>query len=286
MKNLLKLFALLMVMIMMTGCMSSVPAGEVGVKFNNYGSSKGVDAQAVGPGRYWLSWNEQLFTFPTFTQTYVFEKNGDSKTDESISFGTVEGLTINADMGVTYNIDPTKVTTLFQTYRKGIDEITNVFVRNMIRDSLVREASKVGVETVYGLGKADLIQKVQDDVTRQVAPLGIEIQKVYWIGDLRLPQKVIDSINSKIQATQLSQQRNNEIAQSEAEAKKLEAQAEGQAQAKLKLAQAEATSIKLQGEALANNPGVKELRAIEKWDGKLPTVNSGAVPFINIGATK
>ncbi|WFP47237.1 hypothetical protein FJK_gp16 [Pseudomonas phage FJK] len=72
--------------------------------------------------------------------------------------------------------------------------------------------------------------------------------------------------------------------QTQAEAAKAIAAAEGEKQAAILVAQGKAESLRIQGEALRQNPGVVELNAIEKWDGKLPTYVTGgqAMPFINV----
>jgi len=44
----------------------------------------------------------------------------------------------------------------------------------------------------------------------------------------------------------------------------------------------EARAISLQGAALRANPEVLRLRAVERWDGKLPQVTSGATPFVEL----
>ncbi len=117
-----------------------VPAGNVGVKVYLLGGDKGVDTQELSPGRYWIGINEELYLFPTFAQNYTWTRewtddNEDGKAqpaevvDESIKFQTVEGLNVSADVGITYNVDPTKVSVLFQKFRKGIDEITEGRVR-------------------------------------------------------------------------------------------------------------------------------------------------------------
>lgn len=257
---------------------SKVPAGNVGVKFNLYGNDKGVQMTELQPGRYWIGWNEELYTFPTFTQTYTWTKghDEDSPTDESLDFQTSQGMSVNADVGITYHLDPTKITTLFQTYRKGVDEITHLYLRNMVRDALVNEASKLDIEQVYGKGKSDLIQSVQTDVSKEIGARGIVIEKIYWIGNLRLPDAVTKSINAKIQATQMAQQRENEVAQAKAEAQKAVAEAQGIADSKLLVAQAEAKAITLLGEAAKNSQGAVQLKWIEKWDGKLPVTTLGS----------
>ncbi|MFC4529039.1 prohibitin family protein [Dyella halodurans] len=271
-------------MFLLAAC-SKVPAGNVGVKFQMYGDDKG-SLHELPPGRYWVGWGYEMYTFPTFTQTYTFTRSTSEgrPVDESISFQTSQGLTVNADLGITYHIDPSKVTLIFQKYRKGIDEITDVYLRNMIRDALVKDASSLDIESVYGKGKASLIEAVQKDVADEVGPVGITVEKIYWIGELRLPENVVQSINAKIQATQMAEQRQNEVAQAQAEAQKVEAEAQGNAQAQLTIAEAEAKAISLKGEALRQNPNVVQMSAIEKWDGHLPTYNGGgALPFVNLG---
>ena len=268
-----KIFSILLIMMIgLVGC-SKVPAGNVGVKVYLLGGAKGVDTQELTPGRYWIGVNEELYLFPTFTQNYTWTKNTHegNAVDESISFQTVEGLSVNSDVGISYSVDPAKVSMLYQKYRKGIDEITDTYLRNMVRDALVTAASTKPIESVYGSGKAELIADVEKRVREQVDPVGIKLERLYWAGDFRLPQTVTDSINAKIKATQMAQQRQNEVAQAEAEAAKTIAQAKG-----------EAESIRIRGEALRENPRLVELSAIEKWDGKLPTVSGGNTPFINL----
>ena len=51
----------------------------------------------------------------------------------------------------------------------------------------------------------------------------------------------------------------------------------------LAAARGEAQSIRIITQALAANPRYVDLKAVEKWDGKLPQVTgSGGAPFINL----
>ena len=269
----------------LTGCGSYVEPGYVGVKVNFAGSSKGVDSEELSPGRYWIGMNEQLYTFPTFSQSMVWTKNPTegSSNDDSMTFQTAEGMSVNSDVGITYSIDPKKVTVIFQKYRKGVQEITDIYLRSMVRDAIVQEASKLPMETLYGKGKGDFIKAVEVNVKAQTVDIGIIVEKIYLVGELRLPQTIIDSINMKIKAAQTTMQREQEVAQSRAEADKLEATARGEANASLLLAKAEAESIRIKGKALSENPKLVELSAIEKWNGVLPQYQlSGTTPFINL----
>ena len=59
-------------------------------------------------------------------------------------------------------------------------------------------------------------------------------------------------------------------------------QAKTQADALIEQARSQAESNRLLAQSIASSPEVVQLRAIEKWDGKLPTTTGGAVPFIDI----
>ena len=266
---------------MLSAC-SYVPAGNVGVKVNLLGGEKGVDSEVLPVGRYWIGWNEELYLFPTYMQNYVWtaDSREGSENDESFSFQTADGLTSTADIGISYSIDPNHVADIFQTYRRGIDEITDTFLRNMVRDALVKEASTKKIEYVYGSGKADLIAAVQKTVADQVSPLGIRVDKIYWIGEIRLPTTVRDSINAKSVATQMAEQRQNEVAQAKAEADKKIETARGEAESLLRVAEAQAKANRLLADSLS--PEFVQYQAITRWDGVLPKFTGSSVPFVDI----
>ena len=260
-----------------------VPAGYKGVKVYLLGGDKGVESEELGVGRYWIGINEELFLFPTFTQNYTWTADSvkGSETDESISFQTREGMVVNADVGISYAIQPDRVTDIFQKYRKGVEEITDTYLRNMVRDALNKESSSLPVAAVYGEGKVDLIQKVEKRIREEVGPLGITVERIYWAGELRFPKEVTASLNAKIRATQEAEQRTNEIETAKAEALKLEAVARGEANAIKLRAQAEADANMIVAKSLT--PELVQYEAIKRWTGELPRMTGGnAIPFVDV----
>jgi regulator of protease activity HflC (stomatin/prohibitin superfamily) len=274
-----KLFFAVLFLTFLTAC-SKVPAGNVGVKFDLYGGDKGVTGEVVGPGKYWLGWNEEMYLFPTFAQNYVWTAGQDdtSPLDESITFQDREGTQINADIGITYAIQADKADTVFQKYRKGVEEITDVYLRNMVRDALNAETSKMDVSEIYGSGKEELMVRITNRVKAQVQDIGILVEKIYWIGAMRLPETITQAINNKIEATQKAQQRENELQTAKAQAEIEREKARGEADAKLIAAEAEAKANKLVSQSVDSNL-VNYLQA-QRWDGKLPQVTGGATPLI------
>lgn len=265
----------LLVAISFSGC-TKVNSGFVGVKVNLLGSDKGVEVETLGVGRYWIGMNEELHLFPTFTQNYVWTKDPTegSENDESINFQTVEGLNVNGDFGISYHILPEKAATVFQKYRRGVDEITDLYLRNIVRDSLVETASKMPVEAIYGEGKEALMSTVNKVVSDRVKDIGIEIESVYMVGNFRLPVEIEKSINMKIAATQAAQQRENDLRTAEAQSKIIQANAEGESKSKIIHSTADAKANDLLSQSLT--PQLVEYNAILRWDGKLPLVTSGS----------
>lgn len=269
MKHNYRVIMSLLLLLVLTAC-SKVPAGNVGIKVYLLGGQKGVDTEQLGPGRYWIGWNEDLYLFPTFKQNKIWT-NGEGATEGAFVFGTIDGMKVSSDVGISYRIKPGSAPKLFQDYRKGIDEITDVDIRNMVASEFVTKASSRPVDVVYGAGKETLLKDVETAVRNRLDPQGIDLVALYWSGDLYLPKEVTVSINSKIRATQMAQQRQNEVAQAEAEANKLRAKANGEADAKLKMAEAEAKAIQIKGDALRQNQELVSLTLAERWNGQYPS---------------
>lgn len=247
-----------------------VPAGNVGVHVYLLGGEKGVDAVVRGVGRHWVGWQQELYLYPTFTQNIQWKAES-PQGNMSFQFSDVDGTPISADIGISYRVDPGKAATLFQTYRKGIEEITDQVLRQKVADAVNAEAAQLKVDQIYGKGRELLLQRAQDRVAKVVAPTGIIVDKLSWLGPPRLPKSVQDALNAKIEATQIAVRRENEVQATIAEANKNREQAKGEADARLTKARAEAEAIRIRGDALRENQELVSLTIAERWDGKLPT---------------
>ena len=287
MRKILMAVALFTAAVTLTGCYERVEPGNAGVMVNRLGDEKGVDAKPLGVGRYWVGWNEDLYTFPTFKQMKSYP--------EPFNFQMSDGTTIGYSIGIAYRVTPNMVTTVFQTYRKGVDDITDTDLRQKISDALNRRASKMNTDKFIDGGKDDILIGVLNDLQKEMGPVGIEVISVSWMGKPDYPPTVVESINAKVTANQKTLQREQEVKQSTAEANKAIEEARGKAEsAKLEAdgaayatmadAKAKADSINLRGEALRKNPEIVQLESITKWNGILPTtmVPGASVPFVTV----
>ena len=259
-----------------TGCTKQVRPGYVGVQVNNIGSEAGVQARALGVGIYFMGFGQKLYEYPVFTRTYSWTHSTteENATNEEFQFQDKNGLALSSDVAVSFSVDPTKAPKLFQKYRTDMDGIIAGPLRNAVRDALVTRAADMSVDEIYGARKAELLRAAEGDVRRYMAPFGLTVERLYWAGNVRLPETVLAQINMKIA---------NEQAALAAEAKVATAKAEAEQQ--IETAKGEAESIRIRGEALRQNPEVIRLQAIAKWNGVLPTVVGGGtpVPFIEAG---
>lgn len=260
----------------LTGCYQRVEPGNVGIIVNKLGDEKGVDQEVKGVGRYWIGWNEDLYTFPTFKQMKTY--------GEMFYFQLSDGTQIGHQLAISYKVNPTKVATIFQTYRKGVDEITDQDLRQRIADILNRQGNLINTDKFIDGGKSRLLDSVADAVKKEMEPVGIDIMAISWVGAPEYPDNVKRAINAKVEATQKTLQREQEVQQRIAEANMAREQARGEADAVVLKAKAEADAIKLRGDALRENPGVMELEAINKWNGVLPTtmIPGAATPFVPV----
>ncbi len=76
--------------------------------------------------------------------------NEGGPSDKSITFNSREGAIINADVGLSYSFDGNKVPELFVEFRQPAEVITNIYIRNKVRDALNRESSRMSVTISMG----------------------------------------------------------------------------------------------------------------------------------------
>ena len=172
MKKIIFSLAIVLPAIGLVGC-DRVEPGNVGIKVNKLGDDKGV-GEVVGVGRYWTGWNTEVYIFPTFKQMKTY--------DDPFSFQMSDGTTIGYHIGVAYKVDPSKVTTVFQTYRKGVDDITDTDLRQKIADALNRLASKMTTDKFIDGGKSELLDAALKDIQAEMTPIGIQVMSLSYVG--------------------------------------------------------------------------------------------------------
>jgi regulator of protease activity HflC (stomatin/prohibitin superfamily) len=250
-----------------------ISPGEVGVVVNLFGSTKGVEEEEKGIGIHFVPPWKSVYRFPVFEQNYQWTG------EDAFVFQTSEGLSVKSEIGITFNLMQDKVHELFCKYRRGMEEITHLFIRNNVRDAVNRFAAKLKIEDLYGPKKEEFFYSIKEELNRELYDLGFNISHIYIIGQFEVPETVKMALNKKIEAIQRAQQRENELREAEAEARKEIAIMDGVAKSKVLKAQADAKANALVSQSLTKE--LLEWEAIKKWDGKLPNAVGGSnMPFL------
>jgi len=261
-----------------------IEAGHVGVVINLAGQQRGASEIPVRTG--WVLYSPlstQIIEFPTYVQTVKWTKDLSEghPINEEMGFNSKEGMEIFVDVSLSYAIEPTKVPDFYVKYRVGDMEVfTHGILRDVVRNSLNEVASTYAVEDIYGEKKAEFLRKVQAMIEQKMAPVGVGVQQFGFIGAPRVPAVIATAITAKAQAIQQAERARNELQTTQAEAAKKIAEAEGDAKSLVMRAQGESDANRIRQNSLT--PQLLELRRIEnsralidKWNGQLPTVQSG-----------
>ncbi len=261
-----------------------IEAGHVGVEINLAGSQRGASEILVRTG--WVVYSPlstQIIEFPTYVQTVKWTKDVTEghPLNEEMGFNSKEGMEIFVDVSMSYAIDPLHVPDFYVKYRlSDLDLFTHGILRDIVRNSLNEVASTYNVEDIYGDHKAEFLRKVQAMIDQKVMAVGVGVQQFGFIGAPRVPAVIATAITAKAQAIQQAERARNELATTQAEAAKKIAEAEGDAKSLVTRAQGEADANRIRQNSLT--PQLLELRRIEnnrtlieKWNGQLPTVQSG-----------
>lgn len=276
------------------GC-TKVEPGYAGIVVNQYGSQRGVSDFPITTGRVWYNpFTEDVYSFPTFRQnhTWSVSPHEGGPHDESITFQSSEGASLNVDIGVSYRFVFEKVPHLFVEFKQDADHIRDVFMRNQVRDAFNELAGKMPAMDIVGMKKGDLLTAVTEKLNKDLNKVGIMVESISWNGKARMDPRIENSINAVIESMQKAIEAKNKIMQSEAEAKQVVATSEGQARSTVLKAQAEADAILIHAKAQAEanrlqaeslNANLLQWNALNKWDGRLPQfTGSNAVPFIQV----
>lgn len=270
------LFALALLLSFTTSaCSTKVPPGYVGVLVSTTGSQKDAKDFPIRRGRvFYNPMTEDVYSFPTFVQniTWTHSKDEGKAVDESITFNSIEGAPINADVALAYSFVPEKVPAIFVRFRQDAQTITEGYMRNKVRGAFNAEASTRKVQDIYGAGKTEFVLAVKKRLNADLSPEGFVFDMVDLTGQPRLPQNVQTAINASLEATQNAQTAENQLRQTQAEAAKQVAKAEGNAKALIAEAEGAAKANALKQGSLT--PAILRQQALSKWNGVLPQVTS------------
>jgi len=273
-KNYAILGILLLLTVSLTSCFQHVPPRNVGIKVKTLGDNKGVKPEVLGVGRYWIGAYWDLYCYPTNITMYPFTSSVDegSPIDESMKFQDKDGLALSCDVAVSAHVNPEMVPVAFQAYGGDMENIIKTFVKQTLLSNFINYSSQYSAEQIYSAKKMEMLQFVKGEVTKKFAENGVVINDVEYKSEIRLPDKVLQAINDKIEAGQTALKTQAQIQQSQFEAQKVAAAAQGVYDAKI----LEAKGNRALSESIT--PALTAYILANKWNGVSPIYSgSGAV---------
>ncbi|MBI5191071.1 MAG: prohibitin family protein [Nitrospirae bacterium] len=222
---------------------------------------------AVQPGVL----NEGIHPRIPLTDTVVIMDVRIDKKDSDASAASKDLQMVRATIATNFHLDPATVDKVYQ--KIGLSYGSRLI------DPAVQEVVK-GVSARYTA--EELITKrpevkdlIKENLTVRLAPFNILVDDIS-ITNFDFSGSFNDAIEAKQVAEQQVQKAQRDLQRIEVEAKQ-----------KIAQATAEAEALRLQKQVLsADLLRLREIEnervAIEKWNGKLPDVTSGAIPFINV----
>ncbi len=175
-----------------------------------------------------------------------------------------------------FHIDPAYVNVLYQKVgldfaNKVIDPAFNDFVKEVVPNYPITEI----------LPKREEIRKrAMTKLGENLARYHIIVDDIY-ISNIRFSPEYEKAIEAKQVAQQQVETQRQILAQREIEAQQKVVTAKGEAESILVVAQGQAKANEALSRSLS--PILVQYKSIERWNGVLPQVSGGAIPFVDLG---
>lgn len=192
------------------------------------------------------------------------------KNDISAEASSKDLQDVKTDVAVNWHIDPSKVNQVFQRVGDQEQIIFRIITPAVSEVVKAATARKTAEEIITK--RSELKQEIDLQLKERLAAYGILVDDVSLV-NFSFSAEFAKAVESKQIAEQQAKQAEFNALKAEKEAKAEVNRAKGQAEAQ-----------RLQRETIT--PALLQKQAIEKWDGKFPTVmgGDGALPFININS--
>lgn len=239
-----------------------VDAGHVGIKVNLTGDNRGVSKFEYKTG--WVvynTWMSKLYEFPTFQQHIDYPEQ---------SVITKGGFSATIKPSFNYALKPGDIGDMFQSLRLDIKEIEQQWLATAIVGTVNDVANKWTVDDIFNQ-REKFEAAIVTEANRRVA-------KWFSISQLRTnitpPAALQQSIEAKTKAIQEVQVAENQRLVAIAEGDRKIAQARADSAAQVIAAAGEAEAIRRKQVSL--NSTYIDYMKTQKWDGKLPQVQTGS----------
>lgn len=253
-------FVVSICLVLLLSPITIISAGERGV-MTHFGA---VDPIPLGEGIHWRTpLRDRIVHIDVKVQNHEVDAKGSTKDLQDL----------NAIFSVNFGLDPDLVPQIYQ--RQGsLDQIVTRIISPQTQESFKTAAAQFTAEESI-VRRPELKQSFDEILSERVDKYGLKIYDTNVV-DISFSKEFSDAVEAK-QVAEQDSQRAVYIAEKAAK----------EAQGRINFAQGEAEAqkllqVSLDDKLLRKQELDNQKEAIAKWDGHLPNVNSGVMPFLNI----
>lgn len=216
------------------------------------------------------------FKIPFVQQIVKFDIRT-QKVQASASAASKDLQTVKAEVAVNYHLVPSEVVNIYSSLGVNFDErVIQPSVQEVVKAVTARFTAEELI-TNRPVVKEEILSSLKERLeSRSIVVEDISITNFDFSESFNV------AIEQKVTAEQLKLKAGNDLERIKIEAQQVEAQAVGQKLASIARAEGQAQSIMIVDQQLRNSPQYVDWFKVDKWNGELPQVTGGAVPFISV----
>jgi regulator of protease activity HflC (stomatin/prohibitin superfamily) len=178
---------------------------------------------------------------------------------------------VSTTVAVNFHVEPSTANKLYQNVGLAyVERIVDPFIGEAVKAVTAQYTAEELISK-----RSEVSSKIKENLSSKLSNYYMVLDEIN-ITEFKFSQEFNNAIEQKQVAEQQALKANLDLQRIEIEAKQ-----------KIESAKAEAEALRLQKqEVSADLLKLREIeaqiKAIEKWDGKMPNVTGGAVPFINV----
>lgn len=210
--------------------------------------------------------DEGLYLKITFIQKVVKMDVKIQKDEVPASASSKDLQVVTSKIALNYHLDPGTVNKVWQEVGKNYN--TRIIAPS-IQEGVKAVTAKFTAEELI-TKREEVKEQIKANLTNRLFERSIIVDE-FNIIDFEFSPAFNEAIEAKVKAEQLKLKADRDLERIKIEKEQIIAAAQGKAEA-----------IRIEAQALKQNPQVVELRWIEKWNGEVPTYWGEASPFIGI----
>ena len=261
-----QIFALAGMIFCLFGCVTRVPANNVGVVYSSF---NGTSDQTLSEGFHTKNIFDKVYDISTEVQTIGLS---------NVTTQTKDAQYVTSNLDVKYRVDQSNAYMVFKQYRE-LDKMSETLIGPTTQRVMELITTNYNVIDILGESRGTVYSELEASLREEFAKYGVEFYSVSIL-DMDAGEAIEKAIEEEAVAKKAVETAEQNLLKAEAEAKQksVKAQAEQDAariEAETKLIEAEAE--KKANELLIQSLTDEVLRKewINKWDGKMPTYYAG-----------